>query len=411
MAVFTYKARDERGDLVNGTVQAASASEASRVLRGEGKFVLDIIAGVGREGADEEIERYRTTQAARRVKREDVIEFCQQMSVMLEAGVALAAALDSYNKYGRPTDLKRVTSTVSDEVNSGATLSSAMARWPRVFPQLVISLIEASEACGTLALMLKRIAHYLGKELKTAKQIKGAMTYPCVMMSLALAITVFLMTVVLPKFAGIYSAREAMLPTPTRIMLGISTLWKTHWVEGLIGLAMVGVALAIFVSRPIGRRVCDWLRLHVPIIKGMYTKLYITRSARTLSTLLASGVDLLQAIHITKGITTNVYFQDLWDHVIAALEDGKQFSEALRSSDLIPANYVQMIGAGERAGRLGQVMERIGEVTEGDLDEAVAQTTQFIEPVMIAVMGVVIGFVAIALLLPIFTISNAIHGS
>ena len=409
MAVFTYKARDERGDLINGTINAATASEASRMLRGDGKFVLDVVAGVGREGVDEAIERYRTTQAARRVRRDDVIEFCQQMSVMLEAGVPLAAALESYNRFGRTTDLKRVTTTVADEVNSGSTLSSAMARWPRVFPPLVISLIEASEACGTIALMLRRIAHYLSKELKTAKQIKGAMTYPCVMMSFAMAITIFMMTFVLPRFAGIYASREAMLPAPTKIMLAISEVWRNHWVEGAIGAAVLAAAVAIFVGRPSGRRCLDWLRLHVPVIKGMYTKLYITRSARTLATLIASGVDLLEAIRITRGITANIYFQDLWDDVLASLEEGKQLSEALRTTDLIPANYVQMISAGERAGKLGQVMERIGEVTEGDLDDAVAHATQFIEPVMIAAMGIVIGFVAISLLLPIFTVANTMN--
>ncbi|MFG0331353.1 MAG: type II secretion system F family protein [Phycisphaerales bacterium] len=406
MAVFTFEARDTRGELVAGTINAESITEASRQLRNEGKYVLEITRGVQRTRNDE-IESIMTVDAAKRVKRDEVIDFCQQLSVMIETGVPLIAAIKGFNQNTKSVNIRRITQAVEDEVSSGSSLSAAMARWPRVFPPLVVSLIEASEASGTMGLMLNRIAKYLTKEMKTAKQIRGALTYPCVMMTFAMAVTVFLMTFVLPRFASIYANRSAALPTPTKILMAISSFWSAHWIAIIIATVVGLVGLYFFVRTALGKRVLDWLRLNTPVLRNMYQKLYLTRAARTMSTLIAAGVDLLETIRITRGVTDNMYYKDLWNSTIEGLEGGMQLSDALKVSDLIPGNIIQMINAGERAGRLGPVMERIGEVTEEELDEAVTKTTQFIEPAMITIMGAVIGFVAISLLLPIFTIANA----
>lgn len=408
MAVFSYQARDARGNLVSGVVNAESIHDASRSLRNDGKYVLDVTPGIRRE--DESlIESLKISEAARRVKREEVIDLCHQLSVMLEAGVPLSQALEAFNSNARGGDFRRVTSIVADEVNNGASLSSAMSRWPRAFPTLLLSLVEASEASGTMAMMLGRVSTYLGKELKTVRQIRGALTYPCVMMVMALGVTVFLMTGVLPRFAAIYANRSAALPGPTKIMLAISGTFQQHWQIMMISLIVLAITLTLALRQPFGRRILDWLKLNLPILGPMYTKLYITRSSRTMATLLAAGVDMLETIRITRGVTPNVYYQDMWNDVTTSLEQGKQLSVALREGELMPGNIVQMIAAGEYSGKLGKVLERIGEVAEDELDEAVSKTTQFIEPAMITIMGVVIGFVSIAMLLPIFTISKALH--
>jgi type IV pilus assembly protein PilC len=408
MAVFTYKARDQKGELVGGTINAGSAADASRSLRAEGKFVLSIVAGVAQSDA-EAIELLKTREAARRVNREEVIDFCQQLSVMLETGVALSNALDAFNLHARTGEIRRITTIVAEEVKSGSTLSSALARWPSAFPPLVISLIEASEASGTMALMLGRVAKYLSKELKTARQIKGALTYPSIMVLLSLAVTAFLMTAVLPRFAAIYTSRSAMLPAPTRVMLAISNFWTEHWPSIALGAVITCLIGWVFFRRPQGQRMIDWLRLHLPIVGGIYRKVYLTRATRTLATLLSAGVELLKSIRIARGITDNIYFQELWDSSCETIEQGQQLSQSLCDTSLIPGHYVQMIAAGEQGGRLGQVMERIGEVIEEELDVTIARATRYIEPLMIGIMGIVIGFVAIALLLPIFTISNVLH--
>ena len=410
MAVFSYKARDVRGDLVAGTVQAESLAEASRQLRGDGKYVVEITPGV-RKADDSKLDAFRTSEAARRAKRTDVIEFCHQISVMLEAGVSLGDALAAFNSQGRGqgSEFQRISTIVEDEVTSGATLSSAMARWPRVFPPIVVTLIKASEASGTMGLMLGRVSKYMGKELKTAKQIKGALTYPCVMIALSLTITIFLMTFVLPRFAAIYSNRKAVLPTPTRIMLAISGAFRDHWPWMLVGLAALAVGFWWSARQPWGRKALDWLRLRAPVLGPMYRKLYLTRSARTMATLIVSGVDLLEAVKITRGMTSNIYFQELWDQVAFDLEQGRPLSSSFGDSEFIAPGVSRMVAAGEHTGRLGPIMERIGEIAEEELDDAIARSTQFIEPAMIGIMGAVVGFVAISMLLPIFTISRAVH--
>lgn len=408
MSLFSYQARDLRGELVSGTIDAGCLIEASRKLRMEGKYVINLTEGLHHNDRTH-LDELRIAESARRVRRDEVIDFCHQLSVMLDTGVPLGQALECFNKNQGSSDFNRIVEIVTDEVTSGATLSSALARWPQVFPTIMVSLVEASEASGTMGLMLGRVSQYLSKELKTYKQIRGAMTYPTIMMILAVVISIFLMVVVLPRFATIYANREAMLPTPTKILLSVSGILTAYWPHITAGVLAVIVVLVAFLRHPSGHRTMDWLKLHAPLIGGMYGKLYLARSARTLATLLVSGVDLLEAIRITQGVANNSFYTRMWEQVTEQLESGHKLCDALSSHRLIPGNIVQMISAGEQAGRIGKVMERIGEVTETELDDAVARTTQYIEPIMIGFMGVLIGTVAISLLLPIFTISNIMH--
>lgn len=284
-----------------------------------------------------------------------------------------------------------------------------MARWPRVFPPITVTLVKASEASGTMALMLGRVSQYMNKELKTARQIKSAVAYPCVMIVLSLVITVFLVTVVLPRFASIYAKRAALLPAPTKIMLALSAFLQEHWLTIAMTLVTLGVLAALFLRTRYGRLSVDWTKLHLPVVGSMYRQLFLTRSARTLATLIVSGVDLLEAVAITRGLTNNVYYQSLWKQVEFDLEQGRSLSNSFSQNRLISPSVVRMVSAGEATGRLGPVMEQIGQTAEEELDEAITRTTQYLEPAMIGVMGAVVGFVAIAMLLPIMTISRAIH--
>ncbi len=407
MTVFTYEARDRRGEMTRGTINADDIALAGRALRAEGKYVIDLRAGVDNAG-DPELEEIRASQAAGQVTRRQVIDLCHQLSLMLDTGVALKPALDTYLENTRDAGIRRVVRSIADEVENGSSLSSSLSRWPRVFPPLMIALIQAAEVSGTLALMLQRIAKYLGKEHKTARQIKGALTYPCVMMLFALCITAFLLTFVLPRFARIYASRSAALPAPTKIMMALSDFATHHWLVILITVgALVAAFLATRHTAP-ARRCRDWLKLNTPVIRVMFSKLFLTRSARTLSTLLAAGVELTEAIRVTRNISGNCYHQAMWERVLHDLEQGKRLSEACRDSRIFPTNVIQMISAGEQSGRLGPVFERVGDVAEEELDEAVAQTTQYIEPIMIVSMGAIIGFVAISLLMPIMTIARVV---
>jgi type IV pilus assembly protein PilC len=226
------------------------------------------------------------------------------------------------------------------------------------------------------------------------------------MMVMAVSVTIFLLAFVLPRFAAIYQAREAVLPLPTRILLATSHGMTAYWYVWVALVAAFVATIMLGRKTTSGRRVIDWLKLHTPIIGPLFSKLYITRACRTMGTMISAGVSMLDMIAIVKHVTANAYFEDLWDDVDERLRQGSQLSEPLFASDLIPRSISQMIYSGERSGRLGKVLMRVADFTEIEFDQNVKQTTQFIEPLMVGVMGGLIGFVAISLLLPIFSVGR-----
>ncbi|MHC4083547.1 MAG: type II secretion system F family protein [Planctomycetota bacterium] len=396
-STYAYKARNAAGEVMAGTVVATSAEEVSARLRAEGQFVFEIDESPMRVFADLDERQIRRNEAAKRVRREDVIAFCQQLSVMLETGVPLSEALDAFRRQTARPEFRQVLEVLADDIDSGEPLSAAMEKWPRVYPGMMISLMKASEASGTMATMLGRVGDYLGKDRRTIKQIKGALGYPLFMMASGVAITIFLMSFVLPRFARIYEQREASLPAPTKFLLSISEFLTTQYLwYGPVTVFLL-IALVIWVKRPLGRRMLDWIRLHLPGIRTMYTHLYVTRVTRTMATLLSAGVNVLDVIDICRGVTGNVYYNDLWNSMERGVREGRQISDAVFKSSLVPPNVASMIAAGERSGQLSEVMEKISEFSQEELDGSVS-------------MGVVIGGVATALLLPIFNMGRVMSG-
>ncbi len=403
---FSYKARDDRGEAVVGTVEAESQSDAMSKLRREGKTVTDIRVGT----APINTEAIRVRQASKQVKRDDVIAYANQLGVMLETGVPLSDALGAYVKQSRAGGLKKVVEVIDDRVTSGMPLSEALNEFPKVFPKMMVNLVRASEASGTMASMLSRIANYMERERKTVNQIRGALIYPLVMIGVALVVTGFLVVWVLPRFAKIYESREAALPVLTRVVLDISNFMTANWMYVLMGAAAVGVMLVWARMSAWGRRAFDWMKIKLPVIGPMFTAFYLSRATRTLSTLLTSGVQLLEAVGIVRGVTNNVLWDELWQDVEAALTSGRELASVVEDATLIPPSAAQMIAAGERTGRLPDVLERIATTAEEDLDQTIKNATQLIEPAMIIFMGLTIGGIAMALLLPIFSISSVMAG-
>jgi type IV pilus assembly protein PilC len=409
-STYAFKARSGGGEVVTGTIMASSPDEVSARLRAEGKYVFEIERSPLRAVAELDEAQVRRSEAAKRVRREDVIAFSQQLSVMLQTGVPLSEALDAFCRQSARNEFRQVLEVLCDDIDSGEPLSAAMSKWPRVFPGMMISLMKASEASGTMSMMLGRVGEYLAKERRTMKQIKGALTYPVVMIVSGIAITVFLMSFVLPRFAKIYDQRSASLPGPTRTLLTLSEFITTQYFWYVPALLGVGVVAIIWLRRPSGRRVRDWMRLNFPLLRNMFSHLYITRTTRTMSTLLAAGVNVLDVIDICRGVTGNTYYDRLWDAMERGVREGRQISDAVFASPIIPANVASMIAAGERSGQLSDVMERIADFSQEELDAAVARITSFIEPAMIVIMGGLIGSVALALLLPIFSMGRVMAG-
>jgi len=408
MGRYSYQARDGSGTLASGVVVAISAEEAGHMLRKEGKYITQLSEVAEADVNDGEMS---LTQHAKRVKRQDVIFFAHQMAIMIETGVPISEALESIVEQSSNVSFKAVMREVATQVQSGLEFSRAMSRFPRVFPTVMTSLIRAAEVSGTLGQMLDRISEYMSKEMRTTKAIKGAMLYPAFMVLMTIGVTIFLMAFVLPKFSSIYSAKGQALPVPTQVLMAMSAALVDYWQYWLMGSVASIAGLIWFARTPTGSRFFDWLKLSVPVVRDLFTQLYVTRSCRTLGTMINAGVPMLDAVEITKLVTSNRYYEDMWVEVDQSLRQGMQLSDPLYKSTLMPRSVVQMIRSGEKSGRLGQVLARVAEFTEEEFDRAVKSMTQFIEPVMIVVMGSMIGFVAISLLLPIFSVGKVASGS
>jgi len=411
MPIFTYVARDDGGAQVQGEVMAANQAEAAKTIRSEGKFVVRI-APKGRGAVPK--TGLATSGKVRRGSRksfrsEDVIFFTNQLAVMVETGVSLAEALDACTHEGNSPRFAQALDAVIERVNAGSEFSAALADHPKVFSPLYVSLIKASEASGMMGPMLERLATHLQSQQELTKKIKGAVTYPIVMLVFAVGVTIFLMTYVLPKFSAIYAGREESLPKVTKALMGFSDGLVAYGIY--LGALVVGAAVGavLYLRTPAGRIKLDAIKLRIPIIGSLFHKAYLARSLHTLGTMIQSGVSVLEGVKLTSCACGSTTYEKMWNAVNDRLESGQQISEALTDYRVIPKAIKKMLSAGERSGQLGPVMERVAKYCEADLSVAIKTLTSMIEPAIVMFLGVVVGGLVLALLLPIFTISKAMH--
>lgn len=404
---FGYRAK--RGsELIRGVLEAPSHAHAVRELRRQGLVVLsveltdaDAPLGVAL-GAS-------VNRLSAGFRKDDVVALCQQLAVMLKTGVPLAEALKTFAEQARRREVREIVTRIHDEVCEGEDFSRSLSKWPRVFPPILVSLMRAAEASGMLDEMLSRVAKDLARERKTVRQVKGAMTYPAIMLSVAIGAVLVIMLFVLPKFMPIFNAQGDRLPTPTKILLAISNFLQYQWKLYIPVLAAAAVG-AFFGSRtPRGRRVVDLLKIRTPILGTMFRQMYLTRMASTMATLLAAGVSLLEVVEICRAVTSNSMYEKMWDELRDRIERGQDMATALRDAWFIPGNVSAMFNAGERSGRLPEVLGNIAIYAEEDLEIAIKSTTSMIEPIMIVGMGVLVGGIASAMLLPIFQMSKMAH--
>ena len=285
MARFKYQARDASGEPVAGVVTAVSLEDAGQQLRAEGRFIVSL-------HATKEMASGSDTRPGGRIRRSDVIFMIQQLAVMLETGVAMSDALNCLVEQCPNPAFKYVLSDITRQVQAGTELSSAMGRYPKVFPIVVIALIRASEASGTMGITLDRINTYLTKEYATLRQARSALTYPMFMAGMAVTVTVFLLVFVLPYFAKVYDTRGASLPTPTRVLMITSNALTDYWYLWLSGLLALSGTLVLIGRTVSGRSAIDWLKLNAPLCGPLYRKLYLTRACRTMGTMIAAGVSV-----------------------------------------------------------------------------------------------------------------------
>jgi len=417
MATLATKTTEEHG-LTNEA--EASTPAGNEQVRGEDGVGALKMSGKIASGSQMQKERHGVRRKAAtqrlytaKVKQAELIMFTTQLSVMLDSGVVLSDALDAIAEQAEQGVFKMIILDVTETVKGGENFSEALTSYPKVFNSMFISMVKASEASGKMPEMLSVLSGYLDFEAETRKRIKGALTYPFIMALMAVAATAIMMFFVLPRFTKIYETRGAALPKITQILVSLSQMLGDFQVMTAVLTVVIPVSIALYywAGTLSGRRVMDFVKIHTPALGTMFVDMIITRSMRIMATMVNTGVNLLDTIEVVQGSCENYYFHRLWAGTDEKIRDGYQLSESIQISpggELIAPGIIQMLRAGEKSGKLGEVCDKISVFYEKKLEGSIKSVTALIEPLMITILGGIIGTIAIALLLPVFRISSVI---
>jgi len=342
--------------------------------------------------------------------KKDILNFTNQLAVMVRAGISLQDSLESIAEQMENQKFKKVISNLKKCIEAGQSFSQALAEYPAVFSNLYINMVAAAEISGSLSDMLQKLAEYLDQEAETRSQVRGAMVYPIIIAVMAIAVTIFLLCFVLPRFTAIFAGKEHLLPLPTVLLMTTSAFLRGCWflILPAIGASIWG--FWYFINTHSGRLWWDKTKLMLPLIKTLCRSLYITRSLHTMGVLTRAGVPILNTISITAHISGNVLYKNMWLAVYEEVRQGKKIASSLIQYGLMPSNVVQMIRSGEDSGNMGDVLRDISNYYARELKAVIKAVTSMIEPMMIVMMGFLVGFIAMSIILPIFKMSAVVMG-
>lgn len=403
MATYICKYVDDRRGVLSIELEAASQSDAIMQLRSKGKPV-SVEEKVVSAGSQE-----ITLFEAKKIKIKDISLFCKQMSVMIDAGIPLNNAVDILEQQATSKILRATLKRISRELKEGSLLSTAMRNQDDLFPELLVSMIEAGEKTGKLDEVLEKMSIHYTKEVKINSQIKGAMIYPAVLLVMIIAAIVVLLTVVVPNFKDIFESSGSELPLPTRMVLGASNFMQQYW---YIMLAIVGGGTFAFLryrKTEAGRYQLDLLKLTLPIIKGPMQKIVTARFSSTLATLTSAGIPLVDALEAAASTTNNVVVVDRIGNVSDGIQQGLRLTEMIEQTQIFPLMMLSMVKIGEESGSLETMLHKTSDYYEEELEAAIKQLLSLMEPAMIIIMGIIVGGIVASIMLPMFGLATAIE--
>ena len=398
MPTFTYTARDAKGDLKTATIEAANREDVVQQLR---RLRMNVVK------VEEQSKSKQKTGGS--VSMRDIVIFTRQFSTMINSGLPLVQALDILSKQSENKALQAVTRQIVFDVESGHTVADALAKHPKAFSDLYVNMVAAGEAGGILDTILMRLATFMEKNDALVRKVKGAMIYPGVIMSVAaIAITVLLIFVI-PVFQNMFASVALVLPLPTRIVIGLSGFLKGYWWAIGIGSFLAGYSLKKYYATSRGQLVIDRALLHFPVLGDVLRKSAVSRFTRTLGTLISSGVSILDGLEITAKTAGNRVIQDAIMASRSSIAGGDTISAPLAKSNVFPPMVISMISVGEQTGGLDEMLAKIADFYDEEVDAAVSGLLALLEPVMIVFLGVVVGGMVVAMYLPIFDMVNAVQ--
>ncbi|MDP4180216.1 MAG: type II secretion system F family protein [Bacillota bacterium] len=396
MASFAYKAKTSAGAVITGKFDANDISAVVSFLRNKGLFPLDIKEVRSMEKG--------INFKSKKITPNDLAIFCRQFYTMINAGVSVVGSLDLLRKQTESARLSALINSVYDDVQKGEALSEALRAHSRSLPVILINMIEVGEVSGTLDLVLDRLAEHFVKENKIRQKIKTAMMYPMVIGAIAVLMIIFMLTFVVPKFMKMFSFMGSSLPLPTKILLGISHTVTNIWF--LLTAAIISFLLYLSFSKfrktPKGRLIITRIILKIPKVGKNYRKILASRFARALSLLLETGVPLIQALEVVDKVVDNQIVTDGLLKVKEEIKRGSNLAGPLESIGIFPVMVTQMISIGEEAGSLDDIVGKVADFYDEELDTSISQLISLIEPVMILGLALVVGFIVISMIMPIF---------
>ncbi len=423
MANFEYIALDARGEETTGNIDASDEADAISQLRKSGLYPTQVAAagkgGVAAGAKRKAKKSQRSAAQARkggggRVKGKILMIFTRQLATLVDAGLPLLRGLTVLGNQEKNKTMQATIATLADSVQSGSTFSESLGQHPKIFDKLYVNMVKAGELGGVLELVLNRLAEYQEKAQKLKNRIVAAMVYPIIVLIIAVAILVFLMTVIVPKFQKIFEEmlpEGTQLPTITRFVIFISDMIKNNMIL-IIVVAVVGFVVWKVVSRTPGGRVgIDRIKLKMPLFGPIQLKSSISRFSRTLGTLVTSGVPILQALNITRDTAGNTVVANAIEKVHEAVREGESVVAPLEASKVFPPMVISMVDVGEETGQLPDMLLKVADVYDDEVDNAVDAMTSMLEPIMIVFLAVIVGTIVIALFMPMITIISEMQNA
>ncbi len=407
MPIYEYKAFDQKGKSRKGIIEAENESGARSKLRAAGMYPETL-----RENFSHASKKEKKTLAAsfslERIKSAEIHLFTRQLATLLGAGIPLVSALSSLLEQTANPALKKALAQIKDGVNEGNTLTSSLARHPKLFSTIYINMVRAGEASGSLDIVLEKLADFGEKQQMLQGRLKAALVYPVFMAVIGSAILFILITYIVPNITKVFADMERTLPLPTRLLIALSNFLRGYWWLVILGLVGLLFAFRAFIRSGKGRRRWDLLKLKAPIVGSVTQKVVLARFASTMASLLGSSVPLVTSMQIVQSIVNNELIAEVIDEAIERIRKGKSMASSLGSSPWFPPIFVQMIGVGEQSGNLEPMLIKVADAYEREVDMAIMGMTSLIEPIMIAAMGAAVGFVVLSILLPIFEMNQMV---
>lgn len=404
MGVYVYEGKTRSGESRSGEVEALNEAEATAKLRA--LRVIPTKITVKRKGLFESL-----TFGEKKITHKDIVIFTRQFSTMIDAGLPLVKGLDVISKQQEKKSLKDMLTNIKEDVEQGNTLSGALKKYPKYFDQLYVSMVDAGEVGGILDVICGRLAVYMEKAMKLKKKVKGAMVYPAVVICVAIIVVAIILIFVIPVFQGMFADFGQALPIPTQIVINLSNFFKNN-ILYIIGAGfLIGYALKKAFKTEKGKKILDTYSLKTPIFGQLLKKVAVARFTRTMSTMLSSGVPILDALGIVSRTSGNTVIESALIKTRSEIASGKPVAETLAETGVFPTMVTQMIGVGEATGELDSMLGKIADFYDEEVDAAVEALTSMLEPILMVFLGGIIGGLVIAMYLPIFKMAGAVAGN